>query len=116
MKKLIVLALTACTLFSFSVSASATTGFNVTGNTGFHGTGGNCWGGNTQASVITNYSTLGLGCWTCFSGDSIVVVSGEQCVTVQGTIVTGKALGTAVIYAYKNGTLYSKQYLTIVRY
>ena len=115
MKKLIVLALTVCSICSFSVSASASE-FNESKLVGFNVTGNSSWGGNTQASVITNYSKLGVGYWTCFSGDSIVVVSGEQCVTVQGMIVTGKAPGTAVIYAYKNGTLYSKQYLTIVRY
>lgn len=114
MKKLIVLALTVCSIFSFSVSASATE-FNESKLVGFRGTADYSWGGNTQTSVITNYSTLGVGCWTCFSGDSIVVVSGSQYVTIQGMIVIGKAPGTAVIYAYKNGILTSKQYLTIVR-
>lgn len=133
MKKLIVIALTACTLFGSTISASASV-FNGSQPTKINGTdlsnlfGGkeptkingtdlsNLFGGSQQTNAITNYSKLGVGHWTSLTGDSIKVVSGSQYVTIQGMIVIGKAPGTAVIDAYKNGVLYSRQYLTIVRY
>lgn len=108
MKKLFVLAIIFCTLFSSLTMVSASELYtepvkNIESVT------------VPRSSVIVNYSTLKVGHSIFLMGDSLSVVSGSSYVTTNYMRVTGKSPGQAVIYAYKNGVLYSKQYITVIR-
>lgn len=109
MKKLAILAIIVCTLFSSLptfVSASelhTEPARNIETEADY------------STNVIVNYSTLKVGYSTFLVGDSLRVVSGSSYVTTNYMRVTGVSPGTAVIYAYKNGVLYSKQYITVIR-